>query len=121
MDRLVDHQNVSHTGKVWKTKPRTRSSVSTLTLFHFLTTIFLLSVTFDSVCCRKYRIRPSRNGLYDSKVDDVLPLNNVTFESLVIKSVPSKVWVVEFYNSWCGHCINFAPTWKRVGTDFKGK
>lgn len=29
-------------------------------------------------------------------------------------------WNVEFYNSWCGHCINFAPTYKKVATDTKG-
>nr|XP_032829044.1 sulfhydryl oxidase 2-like [Petromyzon marinus] len=28
-------------------------------------------------------------------------------------------WVVEFYASWCGHCIHFAPVWKALGADIK--
>ncbi|CAN0176975.1 unnamed protein product [Lampetra fluviatilis] len=31
----------------------------------------------------------------------------------------SAAWVVEFYASWCGHCIHFAPVWKALGADVK--
>jgi thiol oxidase len=26
-------------------------------------------------------------------------------------------WAVEFYSSWCGHCHNFAPTFKEIARD----
>ncbi|XP_030063477.1 sulfhydryl oxidase 2 [Microcaecilia unicolor] len=29
-------------------------------------------------------------------------------------------WLLEFYSSWCGHCINYAPTWKALADDVRG-
>lgn len=29
------------------------------------------------------------------------------------------IWL-EYYNSWCGHCIRFAPTWKELAKDIVG-
>lgn len=62
-------------------------------------------------------ISPALSLLYDSN-DDVISLDNSTFYSTILGS--QFAWNVEFYNSWCGHCINFAPTYKKVATDTKG-
>lgn len=32
------------------------------------------------------------------------------FKATVLNS--ETAWMVEFYSSWCGHCIRFAPTFK---------
>lgn len=56
-------------------------------------------------------------GLY-SHDDDVIVLNHANFRDRVYGK--SMVWMIEFYNSWCGHCIQFAPTWKNFASDLKG-
>ncbi|XP_026287311.1 sulfhydryl oxidase 2 isoform X2 [Frankliniella occidentalis] len=49
------------------------------------------------------------DGLY-SRSDKVAILNVTTFESTVLNS--DVAWLVEFYNTWCGHCQRYAPIWK---------
>ncbi|XP_033207328.1 sulfhydryl oxidase 1-like [Belonocnema kinseyi] len=48
-------------------------------------------------------------GLYNAS-DHVVILNATNFKSSVYGSNSS--WLVEFYNSWCGHCLRYAPVWK---------
>ncbi|KAK7095392.1 hypothetical protein V1264_006805 [Littorina saxatilis] len=58
-----------------------------------------------------------KEGLYSSQ-DDVIILNKNNMEDRVYGK--SKVWMIEFYNSWCGHCIKFAPTWRQFASDLRG-
>jgi len=53
-------------------------------------------------------------GLYNAS-DDVVILNATNFKTSVYESTRS--WLVEFYNSWCGFCYRFAPTWKALASD----
>ncbi|CAH0547791.1 unnamed protein product [Brassicogethes aeneus] len=56
-------------------------------------------------------------GLYSLKDDvDILTIHN--FKQDVFGS--EKVWIVEFYNSYCGFCQRFAPSWKEFATDVRG-
>ena len=32
-----------------------------------------------------------------------------------------EAWLVEFYSSWCGHCVQFAPDYKKLAKDVKGE
>jgi thiol-disulfide isomerase/thioredoxin len=52
--------------------------------------------------------------------DDLVIDLNVTHLKPHIYGSP-RAWVVEFYSSWCGHCIHFAPKWKQFAADFAGK
>ena len=56
------------------------------------------------------------SSLYDD-TDPMVQLNNVTIYSELEGS--KKHWIVEFYSSWCGHCQQFAPTWKRLAWEVK--
>ena len=47
--------------------------------------------------------------------DKIVLLNNTNFQSTICGS--STAWLVEFYSSWCGHCIHFAPTYKQLAQD----
>jgi len=56
----------------------------------------------------------SGSPLY-SPDDPIALLTNSTFQSTICGS--SVAWLVEFYSSWCGHCIHFAPTFKELAAD----
>ncbi|XP_061170237.1 sulfhydryl oxidase 1-like [Saccostrea echinata] len=76
------------------------------------TSMFCFSI-YTLICL----ISPSLALLYNS-TDDVIGLDNATFYQTILGS--HFAWNVEFYNSWCGHCIHFAPTYKKVAADTKG-
>lgn len=54
------------------------------------------------------------SGLY-TEVDKIVVLNNTNFQPMVCGS--QKAWLVEFYSSWCGHCIHFAPVFKELAAE----
>lgn len=51
--------------------------------------------------------------------DPIVILDSSNFNKNILQS--QQTWFVNFYNSWCGHCIRFAPTWKSFGEDVSGK
>jgi len=56
-------------------------------------------------------------GLYDEG-DKVAVLNVTNFKNTVFGT--KNAWVVQFYNSWCGHCFAFAPKYKALAADVQG-
>uniref|UniRef100_A0A8C8JPU1 Sulfhydryl oxidase n=1 Tax=Oncorhynchus tshawytscha TaxID=74940 RepID=A0A8C8JPU1_ONCTS len=52
-----------------------------------------------------------------SEEDPVVILTSATVKQTLVNS--STAWLVQFYSSWCGHCIQYSPTWKALAGDVK--
>lgn len=50
--------------------------------------------------------------------DDVVDLTDANFDSKVLKS--DRIWIVEFYAPYCGHCKNLIPEYKKAAKLLKG-
>ncbi|XP_028980656.2 sulfhydryl oxidase 2 isoform X2 [Esox lucius] len=50
-----------------------------------------------------------------SEEDLVVILTSSTIKQSLLNS--STAWLVQFYSSWCGHCIQYSPTWKALARD----
>lgn len=77
-----------------------------LAVFYCFTN-FASSRSIDSR--RVYHAISSGKGLY-SPTDKLTILVESNFKEHVIGK--SNAWLVEFYNSWCGHCIQFSPIYR---------
>lgn len=65
---------------------------------------------------KKYRHLIEGQGLYSTDDDvEILTVNNFN-NKLYGKQ---NAWIIEFYNSWCGFCQRFAPSWKALATDIR--
>ncbi|XP_061117106.1 sulfhydryl oxidase 2 [Conger conger] len=60
--------------------------------------------------------RTQATRLYSSE-DPVTILTSDTVKESLHNS--SSAWLVQFYSSWCGHCIQYSPTWKALAGDVK--
>lgn len=60
----------------------------------------------------------STGPLYSENDVGITLLDNHNFKKTVLHS--QTAWMVEFYSSWCGHCIRFAPTFKELTTFTEG-
>jgi protein disulfide-isomerase A6 len=59
---------------------------------------------------------PATLAMYSGS-DDVVQLTSSSFNKEV---GDGRLWLVEFYAPWCGHCKNLAPHWKGAATALKG-
>ncbi|KAM9642638.1 sulfhydryl oxidase 2 [Trichechus inunguis] len=56
-------------------------------------------------------------GLYRPGEDAVWVLDSGGVRGATANS--SAAWLVQFYSSWCGHCIGYAPTWRALAGDVR--
>lgn len=100
------------------------SCITQLKLILSLTVIFVWDVSKSSEISpdskRVYHDIVSGHGLYYG-FSKLTELGGSNFKKVVYNEEKSKLWLVEFYNSWCGHCHRFAPTWKQLSSDVYGK
>ncbi|XP_026369536.1 sulfhydryl oxidase 2 [Ursus arctos] len=55
--------------------------------------------------------------LYRAGEDAVWVLDSGSVRGATANS--SAAWLVQFYSSWCGHCIGYAPTWRALAGDVR--
>lgn len=105
---------------IWKYTIICLMALIALFFIHLL--IIKLNYADDSLSPRnrKWSTRGSstKTGLYSAE-DKVFQLTTFNFNENVYNS--SSAWVVQFYNSWCGHCIKFSPIWKELAADIYSK
>ncbi|XP_057369617.1 sulfhydryl oxidase 1-like [Daphnia carinata] len=61
---------------------------------------------------------PLSNSVLYKDSDPIVQMNVANFQSTIVAT--SNAWLVEFYSSWCGHCIDFAPAFIQLANDVKG-
>ena len=81
----------------------------------YVFSVFLIWTAYVFCNCANV---PALQSLYNIS-DQVTVLENKTLKSTVYNS--EQAWFVQFYSSWCGHCLHFAPVWKAFAVDISGK
>lgn len=76
--------------------------------------VMICVLLFGSNPVESKAVKPKVVGLYGTE-DNVTILTATTFEETVFNS--PYIWLIEFYSSWCGHCQEFAPTFKAFAKD----
>lgn len=91
-----------------------------------LLVVYILSIVLSSEqkaispdSKRLYYDIVSGRGLYNG-FDKFKELNSTNLRLTVFSKNASYTWLIEFYNSWCGHCHRFAPVWKAFASDIHG-
>lgn len=73
--------------------------------------IFILTWLF--LLLRICVVQGDEKSLY-APGDNVLELDVTNFDSSVYNQ--HRAFFVEFYSSWCGHCISYKPKWVEFAT-----
>ena len=82
----------------------------TQSLVYYLVTILLIAITFVTIVS-SFPSLSMGSPLYDhnSKELRILSDNNFTRNVFEDSLNANRIQLIQFYNSWCGHCIAFAP------------
>ena len=78
----------------------------------------LAAVLLRLTGCDAAAVAAGGGSLY-SPADDVVVLDLNNFNRTVLGS--ANAWLIEFYSSWCGHCIRYAPVYKQLASEVAGK
>lgn len=92
---------------------------------HIIITLFLLiffyikyseNASLSVKDQKKYKKLIDGEGLYSAD-DEVEILTKNNFKGKMYGQ--KNAWLIEFYNSWCGFCQRFAPSWKALASDIR--
>ena len=69
-------------------------------------------------CHQPFGFGSSAGPLYTSQDKGLTLVDHSNISQTIHES--DTAWMVEFYSSWCGHCIRFAPIYKELGQAVEG-
>ena len=61
---------------------------------------------------------PGRAGPLYTEDDPLVILSGASLQAAVTRS--SSAWLVQFFSSWCGHCVEYSATWRTLARDVQG-
>lgn len=79
--------------------------------------LLLISLVWPLFAFHEAKVVPAQPSLYNAS-DPIVLLTTIDFQHTILAT--SNAWLVEFYSSWCGHCIDFAPAFRELANDVKG-
>lgn len=99
----------------------TMSRNTAITLIVHLTALILLisyvsSAALSATEQKRYKQLIEGQGLYTTD-DNIEIFTAHNFKNKLYGK--KQAWLIEFYNSWCGFCQRFAPSWKALATDVR--
>lgn len=78
--------------------------------------LLLISLVWPLFAFHEAKVVPAQPSLYNAS-DPIVLLTTIDFQHTILAT--SNAWLVEFYSSWCGHCIDFAPAFRELANDVK--
>ena len=90
--------------------------VATYQIITILLTISVLSVRGQAMWGKPDR--QTTNTLYSENAN-IVELYQGNLTNTVTRS--TYAWAVQFYASWCSHCVRFKPVWEELARDTKGR
>ena len=76
------------------------------------------TILFNKTVPHQFHGRHSSEDLNDFISDILNPtvfiLNRDGFQSMVGNKEKGKIWLVDFFASWCGPCQQLAPEWRKL-------
>jgi DnaJ family protein C protein 10 len=76
------------------------------------------TILFNNSMPHNYHGQHTADDIADFIADMLSPsvtiLTYQTFKTLVEQKPAGKIWLVDFYASWCGPCQQLAPEWRKL-------
>lgn len=88
-------------------------------IFNSCSILFLLQLILQISSNYGNLVEGSQSHELYTDRDDVILLNETNFASHVFRPNNDVAYMVEFYNTYCGHCQAFAPVYKDLGSRVK--
>ena len=111
-ENVVSEKEEQHNGSSNTVERCSKCCKMILDRFYYISIFFALMLMLQTVTSEDIA------GLY-KPTDPIVDMNNDTWKSELMGH--NKVWIVEFYSSWCGHCQAFAPKWVKLAVQLQSK